>query len=174
MKKRAPATVIPPVKAEDISRIMTIAQELIDAEKIVLNRVRYIIDTIAKVYKTKCSCWYFYGAGEGDYGDMVPSILDATRYGVFSVVIHANKELDYTDSDGEDWSLSDGFPYKWLTQDFEEELVAGRQAWLDKEEQSKKQRKLTKEQNSIKKQEALAAAKAKLSKSELAALGIKR
>jgi hypothetical protein len=79
----------------------------------------------------------------------------------------------FIDKYGNEWGIEDGFPTRWLYEDFEEEFESGLKAYKEKEKQRAANAKKTKKKNEEKKKALVAAAATKLTKEERKLLGIK-
>jgi hypothetical protein len=135
-------------------------------------RAAYICECIFKCFNRKFDCCYFDGAEEGEFGD-----FDNAKCGDYFQIV-TEPSLEYPScillKDQSNWSIYDGIPVRWLTEDFESELYDGRKAYLEKIEADKKKRAERKAKaKSSKKDKVLAQVKEKLTKEELKALGIK-
>lgn len=134
----------------------------------IVKRIHYIMLSIFNAFGKRNAYWYFYGAPEGEQGNLW-RYFDEETIGVIvddcpgdSMVIILN--------DGSEWGLEDSIPTRWLYEDFEAELHDGKRKYKELEVARKKAEK-TKEANGKKNDAALAkAAKSKLSKAELLAL----
>ena len=116
-------------------------------EEEIHDRISYIFDTIYKTFGKKYDTWYFYGAKKGEVGDLddgfdnewVNAIVVAQNNQYLIVIL---KDPDYGE---EEENLRHRFPERWLYQDFEAELVAGKKAWEQKQEAKKTQAQKSKE-----------------------------
>lgn len=135
------------------------------------NRVNYIVRKTAEIFGGKIGWWdWNNGGGEVD-GHFEPSFL---RNDYINVDGETKGGGDWVAilKDDEEWELRLVVPLRWLTEDFEQELIDGIQKYKDKElkrKETEKQKKLTRAAN---KQKLLETVKAKLTKEELKALGI--
>lgn len=165
----------------DIEKVQKLQKDLGEAEEIIHDRITYIWNTIATVFGVKLDTWYFYGAEEGSVGEFrydedVMSVTVEFNKAKYSDFTQINEMLIITKEGGE-WDFAYGeFPTAWLFEDFEDELCEGvllytqqKAAKKLKAEQKKLKAKKDKENMKI----LAAAAKKKLSKEELKALGVK-
>jgi len=153
-------------------------QEFSKIEGQIVDRVDYILRTIFSAFSKRLDYWYFYGAGEGEIG---PIKLDSwMKYEqVDGIVLEPYPSKDFgillKNEKGQlkyEWGLKEGFPSKWLTEDFEVELIQGVAAYKDSELQKKAKANAKREENKKKKAELVKTAKKKLSPAEKKALGI--
>lgn len=164
------------ISKSDIEKVQKLQKDLGEAEEIIHDRITYIWNTIATVFGVKLDTWYFYGAEEGSVGEFRydEDVMSVTVE--FSNVTQINEMLIIT-KEGSEWGFEYGeFPTAWLFEDFEDELCEGvllytqqKAAKKLKAEQKKLKAKKDKENMKI----LAAAAKKKLSKEELKALGVK-
>lgn len=147
------------------------AQKASELREVIEDRITYIIKTICKTFNCKFDTWYVYGAAEGEVGNIDGALEDD--------FVHLIIESELDDDcailtiDSREYSLRYGFPRIWLFQDFEEELINGKDLYIKKKEAEKEKKKLKLQAKQIKKNETLEQIKSKLSKQELKALGVK-
>lgn len=105
-------------------------------ESKILDRIDYIVRTIAKSYGTNLKGWWFHDAPEGGMGTFQP---DRNQIGDIYWDIKGDGGYDKALCviDGATWSLWDSFPTRWLWEDFEQELLSGKK----KAEKKAKKRK---------------------------------
>lgn len=155
------------ISSEIVTQAKDLAAQAGKLEEIIINRIGYIIDTIFKTFKQKYDCWYFYGAGEGEVGDLWRHYCNNH---IDIIIVGCSSEMVIIDKNGDEWGFEDSIPTRWLFEDFEQELIDGKKKFEDKEAERKKKQK---ELSAAKKQEdkdLVEAAKKKLSKKELAAI----
>ena len=163
--KNTPVKPITPFLLEEAEDLANRAGLL---EQQIVNRIHFIMTSIFSLFNKKRAYWYFYGAGEGEVGNLWDNI-DKLQVNVIIDECPGDAMVILL-KDSSEWSLDDGFPTRWLYEDFEDELVDGKAKYELKEVQWKAEQKI-KLQNIKKEQEKLAkAAKSKLSKEELQAL----
>lgn len=164
-----------PITQELFSTWEKLSRETSKLESQIEKRIDYIVRTVYKTFNNKLSTWYFYGAGEGEMGNMKLAIdkdsfyiiveLERDRDGRYN-----SKEMVILLKDGSEWELEGEYPARWLFEDFEEELIQGKKKFEEKLEEKAKKKK---EHALAQKQKKLAlaeSAKAKLTKEELKAL----
>jgi hypothetical protein len=165
MYKVEPVDKITPELVAEAEELATKAGRL---EEKIVDRLHYIVTSIFKLFNKKDAYWYFYGAAEGEVGDLW------SHYDIDSISIVADNCPD--DSmvillkDGSEWGLDDGIPTRWLFEDFEQEVVNGKTLYEAKLKQHKANEK---EKRFLQKEEdkkLVEIAKAKLTKKELAAI----
>ena len=140
--------------------------------EVIQDRVNYILRKTAEIFGGKIEWWdWSNGAGEAD-GHFEPSFLRDKCINVDGETKGGGDDGDWVAilKNDEEWELRLEFPIRWLTEDFEQELIAGIEKYKDKKlkrKETEKQKKLARE---INKQKLVNAAKAKLTKEELAAI----
>lgn len=163
--KIAPVKVITPelvAEAEDLaSRAGSLEEKITD-------RLHYIMLNIFNTFSKKDAYWYFYGAGEGEVGDLWRFYHEDS----ISVVVDncPGESMVILLKDGSEWGLDDGIPTRWLYEDFEEELKQGKKKYEEKEAQRKLDAANKRKQSKEEAAKLAKIAKSKLSKKELAAL----
>lgn len=140
----------------------------------ITGRMDYIINTVLALYGSKLHYWYFYGAGEGEIGPMLNHIDDES----FRVIIDyytRPQKFDITSvviimKDGSEWGFEDGFPTRWLFENFEQELIEGKKKYENEVVAKAEARKAKQKLQAEKKKNLIKSAKSKLSREELRAL----
>lgn len=144
-------------------------------EESIVDRINYIVRTVYDTFNVKIDTWYFYGASEGEVGNLMSQIHD---YDINIITeLARNKDGGYTsiemviiDKYGHEWGFEDSIPKRWLFEPFERELIDGKKAFEEKKAERKKSQKELSAQKKLEDAVLATAAKAKLSKKELAAL----
>jgi hypothetical protein len=160
---------IKPITPELVKEAEDLASKAGRLEERIIERIHYIMVSIFKTFNKKEAYWYFYGAEEGDVGDLWKHY---NKDDINVVVINAvgGDKMIILLKDGSEWGFEDSIPTRWLFEDFEEELSEGKKKFKEKEES----RKLAEQEKRRQKKDTDVAiakvAKAKLSKKELAAL----
>ena len=155
----------------DISAYDNAKKNLCKEESKITDRMTYIIEVMLFSFgkSTENLYWYFDGAEEGTHGKF--DISDDFAYGL--TINEEYYNFDIIDEDGCAIDLSDGFPMRWLTEDFEKELKDG----IKLHEQEVAERKVKEKESRANKKKSKTAliesARGKLSKDELKALGLK-
>jgi hypothetical protein len=164
--------VITPAFLNDWKKAATLAGTM---EESIVNRINYIVRTVYDVFKVKIDTWYFYGAGEGEVGDLMRQ-LDDNEINIITELAR-NKDGGYNsiemviiDKYGHEWGFEDSIPTRWLFEPFELELMNGKKNFEEKQAERKKSQKELSAQKKLEDAALATAAKAKLSKKELAAL----
>jgi len=148
------------------------AYALIDS---VDTRCDEIVRKLCNIYGKKLSWWiYSNGAGE-DKGD---GFFDVDEYkNAVETKLHGKTNGWINDFDciidGDTWDLAQSFPSKFLYEDFEAEVVEGKKLHEKMEEKRKVRDHQKRAKKKLRQEEVLQAAKSKLSKEELKALGIR-
>lgn len=121
-------------------------------EQKILDRIDYIIKTIYQTFGRRLSYWYFYGAGEGEVGNIPAHALKPGGY--ISPVCNPHKDtMVHLKNERVVDLLGDGFPSRWLYEDFEDELKLGKNNYIKHIEDEKARKKERAEQNKVKKEE---------------------
>ena len=159
---------VKPINQEMVKEAEELAAKAGKLEEKIVNRIHYIMTSIFKLFNKKTAYWYFYGAGEGEVGDLW-SHFDKDS---ISIVIDncPGESMVILLKDGSEWGFDDSIPTRWLYEDFEEELVEGKKKFIEKTSDLEAARidKALQEKEEAKK--LAVRAKAKLTKAELAAL----
>ena len=132
----------------------------------IVDRIDEILKFSFKTFGSKLEYWYFDGAEEGEIG---PLKIDTEWGDVHGMVMKPYFTMVILLEDGSEWGIEDGIPIKWLTEDYQDEIVKGKKLYEKKQEEKKAKEKARRE----KKKDIAAQAKTKLSKAELKALGVK-
>jgi len=168
MKKK-----VDPLNRKFFSGRETVVKSLRSYDETLENRIQYIVESICSVFGQKLYTWYYPGADEGAVGS-----FDKASDG-HAVSLHIEIEDDkwlaidnsIILSDGE-WQLYE-IPFRWLTEDFEDELKNGRAAYLQKLEDDKKKLEDKNKKRKAKKQDLIEQIKKKLTPEELKLLKVK-
>lgn len=136
----------------------------------IVDRIDYILKSIFDFEGGSLNYWYFDGASEGEVGDFSYAMGDNEIYNIITEGNPFGKGYNYILKDGKVWKYEGSIPSRWLFEDFEEELVKGKESFDRREEEQKKKKKEASESKKIKNQMLAEQAKAKLSKEELLAL----
>lgn len=133
------------------------------------NRVQYIFDTIAKSFKTGID-WWDWPNGTSDY-DGTPRIRDLQDGELyFSGQWRKGDKEMIAMIDGSEWNFVYlEFPFKWLTEDFEDELKDGIKKYKEHLVKKKERQSAAKIKKAAKKKAVLA----KLSAEDKKVLGLK-
>jgi hypothetical protein len=164
-----------PITQKLIDNWQLAANESSSMEGEITNRIDYIIRTIFDTFNKKLDTWYFDGAGEGDVGDLlrhydeneinIITELSRNKEGVYDSI-----EMVIIDKEGSEWGFDSSIPTRWLFEDFEQELIDGKKLFEEQKAERKKNKKELSAKKKLEDQALATAAKAKLSKKELAAL----
>lgn len=137
-------------------------------EDMITERIDFILRRLFITFGMELDYWYFDGAGEGEVGDLGRWMGDTEIHGIVTEVTRRSSRADIVIllKDGFEWGYDGSLPTRWLFEDFEQEVLSGKEKFEQQEIERKKKKAATKADDL-----ALAeAAKAKLSKKELAAL----
>lgn len=108
------------------------ARKIYDAQiKPIEARINYIVMKIFELFEIKDHYWYLYGAAEGTRGDIlnecnctyIEPMYDSHKNNYKSGHI---EDMNIYDRYNKHISLCDGFPTRWLWEDFEKELIDGK------------------------------------------------
>lgn len=131
----------------------------------VFDRIDYILHFVFETFDNTLHNWYFEDANEGGMGNLY---MDKDWiYDIFTDATCQNNMVMFL-KDGKQYEYDGIFPSRWLFEDFEEEVLQGKQAWIDEQEAKKKKSKKAKETRNAKREEVLN----KLSKEERKLLGV--
>ena len=138
------------------------------------DRIDYIIKRIHQEAGISLNYWYFDDAPEGDQGSLHRALnkISISNYTTDTRGNGPMAELIILLNDGRIWCLWDGFPTRWLHEDFEKELVEGKAAYLKKEADKKAAAKAKRVAKKAEKEKLKASAAAKLTAKEKKALGL--
>ena len=171
----------------DITNIKAAWKKSTEFQKKLDNRVAYITKYICNVFGCNCDYWSLTSASDysSEYGDV--HSLNIKEFNSVNKLIEYDSDF-YTDDDfgvnifdkntnpsdsisEKAIDLSDGFPKRWIFEDFEAELVMGRRkyrSWMHKKNQAKMTKtEKAKEKALLEKEKELAPIKNKLTKAEL-------
>jgi hypothetical protein len=170
---------IAPITVESANK-MIIAYSIYQGyEKLIHDRVDYVINEIARIFGDEVDWWDWQNGGGEIQGHFTPDIikencikLDGRRKRVLKEWVAFIKDKNGKLAWEWDFSYFE-FPVRFLYENFEEELRGGIQKYKEHQEKEKEiiqQKKLKKIEN---KQKLIESAKAKLTKEELSALKVK-
>lgn len=111
-------------------------------QQLVIDRSNYIIETIEKTFERSFKTWWFEGAGEHEVGN--PKIYDGM---VHFITEPTQQPALILDNENQEWNLFESFPERWLTEDFEGELINGKgtyQKWFEQKDLKAKQKEAEK------------------------------
>lgn len=137
-------------------------------EEQIVDRINYIMQSIFKLFSKKNAYWYFYGAGEGEVGNLWAHY---DQYHIDVVIDECPGEsMVILLKDGTEWGFDDSIPTRWLFEDFETELTEGKKKYKELEETRKNTDKTKRLYQKEQDKKLAQVAKGKLTKKELAAL----
>lgn len=158
---------VKPINQEMVKEAEELAAKAGKLEEKIIKRLHYIMTSIFKTFNQTKAYWYFYGADEGEVGDLWRH-YDPTQISV--VIENCPSEMVIIDKNGEYWGFEDSIPTRWLFESFEEELAQGKIKFIKKTGDLEAERKAKALQEKEAAKELAVRAKAKLTKAELAAL----
>lgn len=167
-----------------IDKFLPLSKEIASMEKLLVNRIEYILDTIAKAFGLRLGNFYINDAGEGSFGNVF-NILECKKNidcltieycwpknWKYEELYGGCGSIDVIEVNGEEIIFEEflhSFPKSWLTEDFEQELKSIKKLFdLSLLEISQER-----EQSNKAEQKLILNAKKKLTKSEIKALKIK-
>jgi hypothetical protein len=129
------------VKALDKAVMTELKEAQKQVEKVnakINKRIHYILDTIFKTYGKKLKAWWFMDAPFDTHG----TLRECAGF-VEGLCTMPDMDWDWAMILGEDTIhlMDEGFPSKWLYQDFEQELKEGKAAYEAKEQAEEAERK---------------------------------
>lgn len=130
MRKQKSIKKISPVVASSYLNYIDDMRAIKKTEDVIFKRITYILEVVAKTYGVRLDYWYFYNAPEGSHGTL------KRERGCLSHCVEfiGNPKKD-TDNDFEwvnpakpkdNYCIRDGVPERWIWEDFEAELKAGK------------------------------------------------
>lgn len=159
-----------PISASLVSEWEKASNEAGKLEDKIVSRIDYIVKLIFKTFNQKLETWYFYGAEEGEMGDLSRAI-DSDRV---SFIFDLKRHTSFYDAnillkDGSEYNFEEGeFPTRWLYEEFETELIDGKKQYDLAQEVIKSKVKEKALQKKIKMAALTKSLKSKLTKEELA------
>lgn len=124
------------ISEDVVNEILKIHKAYAEVERKISDRMNYIVHECVRISGGNIEWWSWQN---GDYedshadGDFIHS-YDKETIQINGELNHAYKSIFLT-KDGSEWSLVDGYPTRWLFEDFEEEFTQGLQAYSDKRKQ---------------------------------------
>lgn len=128
----------------------------------IVDRMDYIIHKVCTTFNATLETWYFDDARDGEMGHLTwdePELF--ARWD-----IRDRKDMIILTQDGEEYYFDNTIPTRWLFENFEEELEAGKKRYDEREEERLKKRLEATEYT----KKLADSAKNKLTKEELRAL----
>jgi len=139
----------------------------------ITSRMDHIVQRCIEIAGGKLDWWDWLGDGDWDdqaSGDFIHS------YQKDCLSIRAEwdtkKEIIFIDKDGNECGIEEGFPTRWLYEDFEEEFSKGLKNYKEKEKQRAANTKENKKKNKEKKKALVDTIAAKFTKEERKLLGL--
>jgi hypothetical protein len=93
-----------------------------------VHRVNYILRFIAQTYGFTIDWWDWTDTSDRDYDPIDfedGNYVDEHSVRFYCATNHFHELPELLTKNNEEWGLDDEFPTRWLTEDFEEELVTG-------------------------------------------------
>ncbi len=132
----------------------------------ITDRIEYILNRCFEEFDATLETWYFEGADEGEVGDLKAHMWDKAIWSIVFEGVRGGPHEMLILLDGHEWDLYTTLPVKWLCEDFEDELVAGKEAYEKKEAQKKVAAKAKRAAKKSEKEAAIKSAKKKLTAKE--------
>ena len=144
-----------------------------ELEQGIVDRLDYVLKVWFKAFGCELNNWYFEGSEECSMGSL--HLSGDSVYGIFIDDSLCNQkildDMIIIDKDGNEYGWADEVPLRWLfDNDFEQEIVAGKKKYEDKELARKEGLKIKRAKQKAEDLNLADIAIAKLSKKELAAL----
>jgi hypothetical protein len=159
---------IKPITHELVEEAQEAAFRASAFEQTIIDRISYIMASVFKLFGKNGAYWWFSGADEGEVGSFWKN-YDPEQVSVITECT-SGEEMIILLKDGSEWGLVDGFPTRWLFEDFETEIQDGKQKYKEKEIRRKAEMKKLSEQQKVEHEALIQSAKSKLSKKELNAI----
>jgi len=127
---------IEPLIKDIISHRNSLSKEIAKVDGLIGNRITYIAEFVCNAFEQKLDCWYFSDA---------ENFSEAVKGDRITLSMYAKNRTDYICNvillkDGTEWQL-DEIPLRWLTEDFEDEVVEGRLKYIKYLETKKQETK---------------------------------
>lgn len=136
----------------------------------IVDRINYIVRKICEVFNDKLDWWDFPGDGNRGEGGRMIDAINGDKVSFVAEAENALSSHEVIFKDNSKWDLNSDFPKRWLFENFEEELIEGKERFKIFEKNRLQNKRELAASNKIKNKMLVAQAKAKLSKEELAAL----
>lgn len=120
---------------EFFNKRMQLSHNLAEIDSVIIDRIDFIVKKIHSLFNSKLSTWYFPGAEEGSIGNFDNAInydYEINDDYISIVAEHrATQPIKLILNDGKEIEAY-SVPIRWLFEDFEEELIKGKQLYLEK------------------------------------------
>lgn len=144
-------------------------EQLKPIEESIEYRCNYVVKEIVKIFHKKFDWWDFDNSCEDERGHFDP---DYIQYEVVGTSIAGCINMIAILKEEGEWDLAQGFPLRFLFEDFQQEVIDGRELYKKKEEEENKKAQELKKLKAFENEKIKEAARAKLTKEERKALGI--
>lgn len=158
-----------PLTSEMIDIAKNAARIAAQEESKIIDRIHYIIETLYKTFDRELGYWCFPDADEGEVGNLW-NHFHSYGIDVYSEGKRPIKQMSIIDKYGQEWSFEGSIPERWLFEDFEKEISAGKIHFEQMIEKKKSRAKREKEDSRLKNHQLIESVKKKLSKEELKAI----
>ena len=159
---------IKPLSHELVAEAEEVSRRAENLEQSIIDRISYIMASVFKLFGKSKAYWWFNGASEGEVGSFWKN-YDKEQISVITEC-PSGEEMIILLKDGSEWGLVDGFPTRWLFEDFETEIKEGKQKYKEKEIIRKTELKKLSDRKKLEVEALIESAKSKLSKKELDAV----
>lgn len=158
------------ISTETLSIWLDLRKNISSLESQIIDRINYIVRKIYEIFDDGLYWWDFPGDGiHGEGGSLINSLnpdeiifqAESSNYSKNKIIILQN---------GEERILDDGFPRRWLFENFEEEVTKGKEKFEEIERKRLQDKKGFSDSQKIEDQKLIENIKKKLSKKELIAL----
>jgi hypothetical protein len=169
------------ITRELVSKWQELYKEACAYEEQIISRIDYILKTWFKIYGYTLENWYFYGAEEGEVGDLYRNMYeydddDSTINNFYIDEASCGNDIDmiFIDKDNNKVCWENSIPTRWLYEDFEKEIRDGKKKYEDQLEAKKKAKQIRSEKKKASKKAlkdlVLQSMKDKLSKKDIATI----
>lgn len=154
-----------PILQNILEKRKNVLKEFWTFDSILIKRITYILQQISKVCTFSFDDWYVTGAPDENFGD-VGSLLYHNTIRSELIILEGMEGKWYTPHSiiiikGKEWNLRNKIPQRWLFENFEQELIDSRQAYITMQQHKDAMLNIARE-----------SVKAKLSAQELKVLGL--
>lgn len=160
-----------PLTKEFFNNWLNIRKESERLEARIIERMSYIIHKSCQMFGNSVSTWFFEDVSEREVGNVCNAIIgtEFTPSLIFSNIKHSSMCVILND-ESEINLIQDGFPVRWLFEDFEREIAEGKEKYRQKEITRNTELNRLSEEKRIRQLELVKSAKEKLSREELEAV----
>lgn len=122
----------------------------------IIDRLNFILHTLVECFGAKIETWYFDNAEEGQMGDLRCDASEIYDIHIeYQGSVPSNTAITLKDGTVFDFRFNHSVPIRWLFENFEEEISAGRELYLTNLEAKKQKLRAAKESRDLKRQEII-------------------